>query len=144
MVFDKTKVWHALIWNGEKQMKTSLKLLTLGIPLMFASFAGNAAAANEILEHKLISCGGGTKKIVNVTSGQIVEIFEVVLSSSDDSIVTLQLGGKRIMRYFMAANANFQSSLLGIEGEAGQNIQVGCTGNGQVAVDIVFKFSAAP
>jgi hypothetical protein len=125
-------------------MKTSLKSLTMAIPLMFASFGGYAVAADDTLVQKLVSCGSNAKKILSVPNSQKVEIFQVIMSSSRETTVNVNLGGSRILRNFMGANTSFQASLLGTEGGAGENIRVSCTGLGDLSVTFVYNLSSAP
>ena len=124
-------------------MKTSLKSLAMAISLIFASFGGYAVAADDTLEQKLVSCGSGAKKILSVPGSQKVAIFQIILSSSERSTVNVNLGGSRILRNFMDADSSFQSSLLGVEGGAGENIRVSCTGTGEVSVTLVYDLSSA-
>ena len=116
-----------------------LKSLAIVIPVIFASYGGQAMAAGEDLKQKTFNCDDGSKKLIDVNGGQRAEIFEILISSSTATQVEIELGNNTILESFMRNKDNIQTNLDGYVGKAGKSLKVKCTGSGRLAVTVVFN-----
>jgi hypothetical protein len=109
------------------------------IPVIFASYGGQAMAAGEDLKQKTFNCDDGSKKFIDVNGGQRAEIFEILISSSTATQVEVELGNNTILESFMRNKDNIQTNLDGFLGKTGKSLKVKCTGSGQLAVTVLFN-----
>jgi len=123
-------------------MRSFLKPLVTAIPLMMLFAGAEVAAADGLFKQKNIGCDGDLKKIVGVPSDQSAQILYLVLSASADTQVKVNLGGDRLLQIYLAGNDSFQTGFPEVTGKPGQNILVGCSGNADLSVSLVYSLSA--